>query len=93
MGKILLFAGADSNDGERGRMPRPLVVVHSGKTQMIRLGCSRASCAKVVSDSVEGGLSSGGKSARRILWKSVVRCSSLELGYETVKTGSKIAAI
>ncbi len=32
MGKIFAVGGAVRRDGLNGRMPRPLVVVHSGKT-------------------------------------------------------------
>lgn len=34
MGKIFVLAPTVTKDGAKGRIPRPLVVVHSGKTTM-----------------------------------------------------------
>lgn len=38
MGNILVVEGTDSSEGLNGRIPRPFVVEHSGKTTIGRLG-------------------------------------------------------
>ena len=36
---MLVLGGVVSRDGDNGNIARPLVVVHSGNTTMMRLGC------------------------------------------------------
>ena len=46
-GNIFVFAGAVRREGEKGRMARPLVVVHSGSTTMEESGFSLRSWVRV----------------------------------------------
>lgn len=46
IGKTLVLSGTVSKLGLNGRIPRPLVVVHSGKTAMIRSGCWDSSVSR-----------------------------------------------
>lgn len=64
---------AERRLGERGRMPRPLVVVVSGKTQMIFPGLSSVSCFNVVSRDSSGGEVLGDAHATTMALKSVMR--------------------
>lgn len=48
MGKILVVEGTVNSDGLNGRIPRPFVVEHSGKTTMGRLGWRLMSVARSV---------------------------------------------
>jgi hypothetical protein len=54
---------AESKLGERGRMPRPFVVVVSGKTQMILVGYCSVSSLRVKSLAPGGGESCGAENA------------------------------
>jgi hypothetical protein len=56
-GKIRLFAGTPSKLGLNGSMPLPLVVVVSGKTTIIRLGCFATRVSKSVRFAPCGGSS------------------------------------
>lgn len=91
-GNILVLGDTLSSAGLKGRIPRPLVVVHSGKIAIVAPGFSATSAESEVSFAPRGGVGSGGSSARTIAWKSVMRCTRRVLGYEAVKMGSKIAA-
>lgn len=48
MGKILVAEGTVSSEGLNGRIPRPFVVVHSGKTTIGRSGCRLMSVPRSV---------------------------------------------
>jgi hypothetical protein len=58
-----------------GSIPRPFVVVHSGKTQMMRVGNCFVRSAREWSLAVGGGDSAGGEKARRMARKRVM-CST-----------------
>ena len=64
-GKTLVLVGAERRHGLKGRMPRPLLVVHSGKMTMTRL----VFCCTYVSRSISfvpaGGSVLGLEKARR----------------------------
>ena len=83
---------ADNKLGDRGNMPRPLVVVVSGKTQIILWGLSSVSCLSVTSFDSSGGDSFGGEKASRIARKRVVRSTLRVAGYERVNMGWKMPA-
>lgn len=91
MGKILDERGAVSRDPLNGRMPRPLVVVHSGKTAMTRFGCFRIKDSRSISLAF-GGCSLGASKACKTACKSDTGRTSRLKGYETVNMGSKMAA-
>lgn len=91
-GKILVLGGAESRLGENGRIPRPFVVVHSGSTTMIAEGFSASSAESVVRRADGGGWRVGGRRASCMARKRDMRCTSLVVGYDAVKMGSKMAA-
>ena len=92
VGKIFAFGGEVSMEGLRGRIPRPFVVVHSGKTQMGREGCSRTRVCISTRVVPFGGCSCGVENARRIASSRVMRCTRRVEGYDAVNMGSNIAA-
>ena len=57
MGKIFAREGAVRREGLKERMPRPLVVVHSGKTVMARYGFLRMSVCRSTRAVFGGGVS------------------------------------
>lgn len=88
-----VLAGAASKEGASGRMARPLVAVHSGKTTMQRSGLAAIRASRVVRyDVFGGGAVSGARRVRTRSLKSEVRRRRRVVGYEVVKTGSKMAA-
>lgn len=91
-GNIFVFGGAVRREGLKRRMPRPLVVVHSGRTTMLESGFSRTSVERGTRRAFGGGVRCGGSSARSIAWNREMRWTRRVKGYETVKMGSKIAA-
>lgn len=92
MGKIFARGGAVSNEGLKGSIPRPFVVVHSGKTTTGRLRCSRRSVWRLTRLACGGGVYRGGWKARSIAWNRDILWTKRVDGYEAVKTGSKMAA-
>lgn len=66
--------------GLRGRIPRPLVVVHSGKTQMMLLGFEATRAARVVSFDSSCGMTVGGAKARRMAERRLMRSTLRVLG-------------
>ncbi|KAL1855400.1 hypothetical protein VTK73DRAFT_8540 [Phialemonium thermophilum] len=94
-GKMGAARGAESRLGLRGRMPRPLVVPHSGKTATTRCGCWRKRARRSVSSSfLDGSASSYWERLRaREMAASRLTRRTLRLpGRETTKMGSKTAA-
>ena len=92
IGNILVFGGVVRRLGLNGKIPLPLVVVHSGKTTITLSGCSVTSVFRSVIFAFLRGYSCGFRSARRIAPRREM-CSTCRVwGYETVKIGSKIAA-
>ena len=91
-GNIFAFRGAVSRDGLNGNIPRPFVVVHSGKTTTGRLWCSRRSVWRSTRLACGGGVYCGAWKARKIAWKRDILWTRRVEGYEAVKTGSNIAA-
>ena len=80
------------SDGLKGRMARPLVVVHSGWTTIAWPGfCSTRVC-KSVSCAFFGGSRHGYSKARNMAWNKEMRCTRRVDWYEAVKTGSNMAA-
>lgn len=59
MGKILDVGGMVSSEGLNGRIPRPFVVEHSGKTTMGRLGWRFMRVVRSVRSLADGGASRG----------------------------------
>ena len=59
--------------GLSGRMPRPLVVVHSGNTQMMLFGFEAISEARVTRLASLGGRIEGGAKASRIARRRLMR--------------------
>jgi hypothetical protein len=59
MGKIFDVGGIVSSEGLNGRIPRPFVVEHSGKTTMGRLGWRLMRVARSVRSVDDGGTSKG----------------------------------
>lgn len=76
MGNIFAVGGAVRIDALKESMPRPFVVVHSGKTTTARFGCSFRRVRKSVS--FESGCDSycGARKARRRAWNSEIRWTS-----------------
>ena len=75
-----------------GSMPRPFVVVHSGKTQIIERGFFAWSSFNVTRLSGFAGAARGCEKASRMARKSVMRSTFRVLGYERVKMGQNIPA-
>jgi len=92
MGKILVPGGVVKRLGLKGRIPRPLVVVHSGNTTMTRFGCSATSVFRSVIFAPFDGYSFGFDNARKIAPKSEMYSTWRVWGYDTVNIGSNIAA-
>lgn len=88
----MVVVGAVRRLGLKGKIPRPLVVVHSGNTTMTRFGCSFTNVARSVIRAPFGGYSAGLDKARRMAPRRDMYCTWRVCGYETVKMGSKIAA-
>lgn len=90
----MALGGAVRRDGERGRMARPFVVVHSGRTTMAREGLRDMRAERVVRGVplAEGGWRRGGRRAPRMAREREMCCRSGVVEYEVVKIGSKIAA-
>ena len=78
--------------GENRKIPRPLDVVHSGRTTTAESGCSFKSFDKGTKRAPRGGVIIGATSARYMAWKSEMGCTIRVFGYDAVKIGSKIAA-
>lgn len=91
-GKISAPAGAERREGEKGRMPLPLVVLISGKTATTRCGFCSTRARSVVSLAPGGGSMAGDDRARVKARKSEMRWTFRVRGYEMVKMGSKMAA-
>ena len=70
IGKILLPAGVVNIEGLKGSIPRPFVVVHSGKIAIIRVGFLLISVSKSTRVAVAGGALCGVANALRIAWRS-----------------------
>ena len=76
---MLILAGVVSKDGESGSMARPLEVVHSGKTTMVRLGCLCSNACRVVRSASLGGFSCGGESvSNKACSKEIRRINRVE---------------
>lgn len=73
-------------------MPRPLVVVVSGKTQMILPGFCSVRCLRVTSFFGSVGEREGGEKASLMAEKRVMRSTRRVWGYERVKMGWKMPA-
>ena len=69
MGKILVLGGLVVRLGLNGRIPFPLVVVHSGNTTMIRWGFCATKVSKSVNFASFSGYSFGCDNARNIALK------------------------
>ncbi len=67
------WAGAVRREGLKCRMPRPLVVVHSGKTTTTRVGWSVRRVWRSVSGVLGGGDCWGGAKVRRRACRRVRR--------------------
>ena len=91
-GKIFVLGGAVSRLGLKGKIPRPFVVVHSGKTTTGRSGLSLSILERSTSSAEGEGCKVGGRKARSMAWKSDIGSTRRVVGYEAVKTGSKMAA-
>ena len=79
-GWIFVVGGAPSSDGENGRIPRPLVVVHSGKMTMILSGWSFNTVSRLSKRVLSDGAIDGIEKACRMAPNRDTRCSSLVLG-------------
>lgn len=90
MGNTGVPGGVSSIEGEKRRIPRPFVGVHSGNKAIVRLGFSARSCETGTSVAFVGGFMSGGEKARMRAGRRLRRSTSLWLGYEAVKMGSKL---
>ena len=75
VGKILASGGAVRSDGLKGRTPRPLVVVHSGKTTTAWLGYCLMRVSRSVSVAFFGGSSRGYWKARSMALSREMRCT------------------
>jgi len=75
-----VLGGAESRLSEKGRMPRPFVVVHSGSTTMMAEGLSASSAESVVRRAEGGGWRDGGRRASCMARKSEMRCTSRVVG-------------
>src|SRR6266536_2002316 len=84
IGKIFVLGWVVRRLGLNGRMPLPLVVVHSGKTTMHLFGCSSRSVFRSVIFAPFDGYSCGFERARSIAPKSEVYSTCRVCGYETV---------
>ena len=87
-----MVAVAVSRLGLKGSMPRPLLVVHSGKTTTTRSGYCSTRVSRSTKSAVWLGISCGCAKARRTACRRVIGSTSRDVGYDAVKTGSKIAA-
>lgn len=92
MGKMRASAGAESRDGEKGKMPLPFVVLISGNTAMTRCGFCSTRARSVVRLVGEDGDRVGGDSATNMARKRDTRWTLRVPGYDMVKMGSKMAA-
>jgi hypothetical protein len=90
-GNILADGGALRRPGEKAKTPRPLEVVHSGKTTTVRLGFSLMMEARVTRDAPRG-VVSGSESARSMARKSDIRSTSMLFGYDAVNMGLNMTA-
>lgn len=90
IGNIGVSAGVVSIEGEKRRIPRPLVGVHSGKRATLRLGFSARRVPSGTSFAFAGGRVSGGEKARMRAEGRERRSRSEVVGYEAVKMGSKL---
>lgn len=91
-GKTFVAGGALNSPRLMGRIPRLLVVVHSGNVTMGRWGYFRMRVARSTRRVPGGGLGWGAANARRMACSREICSTWRELGYEAVKMGSKIAA-
>lgn len=73
MGKIFVFAPTVSREGVKGRIPRPLVVVHSGKTTMGWFGYCFSRAVRGTRDAFVGGWGCGEEKARRMACRREIR--------------------
>ena len=82
-----------SSDGANLRIPRPFVVVASGKTTTVRVGFWRTRFASVVAaEGGNGGVRDGERNALRMAARSGMGVTFGVDGCEQVNIGSKIAA-
>lgn len=80
MGNIGVSSGVLSRDGEKRRIPRPLVGVHSGKRAILRLGFSARRRERGMSVVRGGGWLSGGERERMMAGRRDRRSISRVLG-------------
>lgn len=74
-GKTRVLGGAVRRLGPSGRIPFPLVVVHSGNTTTARLGFSASMVWRLTKQAWGCGFSCGGRNARSIAWNKVIGCT------------------
>lgn len=73
MGKIFVFAPTVRSEGAKGRIPRPLVVVHSGKTTMGWFAYCFSSEVRGTREALRGGWGCGEEKARRMACRREMR--------------------
>ena len=96
-GKRAASDGVVSRQGERGRMARPLVVPHSGKTAIRRFGLAESRARRVVRPGWDSKVDRSaswaeGERAARMAERREMRRTLREDGWEATKMGSKTAA-
>lgn len=88
----MVFGEAESRLGLKGRIPRALLVVHSGNTTIYLVGLRAAKISRSSISALAGGEACGWKKLAKTAWRSDIRRTCRELGYEAVKIGSNMAA-
>lgn len=91
-GKTLVRGGVDSRHGLRGRMPLPLLVVHSGKTTTTLFRFCFTNVSRSTRVAPLGGVVWGWRNALIAACSSDTGWTSLFDGKHIAKTGSKMAA-
>ena len=91
-GYILVLRGVVRRDGHNGNVPRPFVVVASGKTTMGCFGYFLIRVSRSTRRASGGGWYCGRLKARSTAENKEMRWTSRVVGNDTVKIGSKSAA-
>jgi len=92
IGNIFVPGEAVKRLGLNGKIPLPLVVVHSGKTTIHLCGCCSINVPRSSIFAPLGGYSCGFDKARKIAPSNEMCCTCRVCGYDAVKIGSNIAA-
>ncbi len=91
-GNTFVRAGVVARLGLMGRIPRPLEVVHSGKTTAMRVGFCLRNVSMSTTVALSEGLALGWQKARQTMVKSDTGSTRRLEGYVAAKTGLKMAA-